>query len=130
MMSDLYQNTSESILNGLDDIRAELKAQSISIEIDAAAEYYIDFDFEQKIGKEKFLIFGDNYILVELFYLPIFLIKVHLPNFTKKSVTNLLTQSLEPVYAIFYQGGLVNRFCQKLRYYTKYVFRRKETDNS
>jgi tyrosine-protein phosphatase YwqE len=69
VMSDFYQNTSEIILNGLADIRAELKAQSISIEIDAAAEYYIDFDFEQKIGKEKFLIFGDNYILVELSFM-------------------------------------------------------------
>ena len=69
VMSDFYQNTSEIILNGLDDIRAELKAQSISIEIDTAAEYYIDFDFEQKIGKEKFLIFGDNYILVELSFI-------------------------------------------------------------
>ena len=69
VMSDFYQNTSETILNGLNDVRAELKAQAISIEIDAAAEYYIDFEFEQKIGKEKFLTFGDNYILVELSFM-------------------------------------------------------------
>lgn len=69
VMSDAYQNTSEIILNGLADVRAELKTQSINVEIDAAAEYYIDYDFEQKIGKEVFLTFGDNYILVELSFM-------------------------------------------------------------
>jgi protein-tyrosine phosphatase len=69
VMSDFYQNSSEKILKGLNDVRAELKAQNINIEIDAAAEYYIDFEFEQKIGKDKFLTFGDNYILVELSFM-------------------------------------------------------------
>jgi tyrosine-protein phosphatase YwqE len=69
VMSDFYQNTSETILSGLNKVRSELKAQSIPIEIEAAAEYYIDFEFEQKIGKEKFLTFGGNYILVELSFI-------------------------------------------------------------
>jgi tyrosine-protein phosphatase YwqE len=73
VMSDFYKNTAEIILKGLDDVRAELKKENINMEIDAAAEYYIDFDFEQKIGKEKFLTFGDNYILVELSFM-------HAPN--------------------------------------------------
>ena len=69
VMSDFYKNTPEIILGGLADVRAELKRQNINMEIAAAAEYYIDFDFEQKIGKEKFLTFGDNYILVELSFM-------------------------------------------------------------
>ena len=69
VMSDCFQNSSETILNGLADVRSELKIQNINIEIDAAAEYYIDYDFEQKIGKEKFLTFGDNYLLVELSFM-------------------------------------------------------------
>ena len=69
VMSDFYQNSSETILKGLSDVRAELKVQNINMEIEAAAEYYIDYEFEQKIGKEKFLIFGDNYILVELSFM-------------------------------------------------------------
>jgi len=69
VMSDFYQNSSETIFKGLADVREELKAQKINMEIDAAAEYYIDFEFEQKIGKEKFLTFGDNYILVELSFM-------------------------------------------------------------
>ena len=69
VMSDFYQNSSETILQGLADVRAELKVQNINMEIEAAAEYYIDYEFEQKIGKEKFLTFGDNYILVELSFM-------------------------------------------------------------
>jgi len=69
VMSDFYQNSSETILKGLADVRTELKVQNINMEIDAAAEYYLDFEFEQKIGKEKFLTFGNNYILVELSFM-------------------------------------------------------------
>ena len=69
VMSDFYKNSSDIILKGLTNIRSELKVQDINMEIEAAAEYYIDYDFEQKIGKEKFLTFGDNYILVELSFM-------------------------------------------------------------
>ncbi len=69
VMSDFYKNSSETILKGLADICSELKVQNINMEIEAAAEYYIDYDFEQKIGKEKFLTFGDDYILVELSFM-------------------------------------------------------------
>ena len=69
VMSDFYKNSSEIILAGLSAIRAELKAQRINMEIDAVAEYYLDYDFEQKIGKERFLVFGKNYLLVELSFL-------------------------------------------------------------
>ncbi len=66
IMSDCYKNTSQDILSGLEDVRKELNSQDIDIDVHAAAEYYIDFSFEQRIGKEKFLTFGSNYILVEL----------------------------------------------------------------
>ena len=69
VMSDFYKNSSEIILKGLADIRSELKLQNINMDIAAAAEYYIDYDFERKIGKETFLTFGDNYILVELSFM-------------------------------------------------------------
>ena len=69
VMSDFYQNSSETILKGLADVRRQLEVKNINMEIDAIAEYYIDYEFEQKIGKEKFLTFGDNYILVELSFM-------------------------------------------------------------
>jgi protein-tyrosine phosphatase len=66
VMSDFYQNDSTIILKGLKSLSDEIKNQSIDIELLAAAEYYVDFDFEAKISKEEFLTFGDNYILIEL----------------------------------------------------------------
>jgi tyrosine-protein phosphatase YwqE len=69
VMSDFYQNSSETILSGVDAVRKELKEKEIDMGFDAIAEYYIDYDFEQKIGKEQFLTFGDKYLLVELSFM-------------------------------------------------------------
>ena len=69
IMSDFYRNSPEIIRVGLEKLRHELKNQSIDIELNAAAEYYVDYDFEQKIGKEELLTFGDNYILIEFSFL-------------------------------------------------------------
>ena len=69
VMSDLYKNDSTTIISGLEKIRKRLKEESIDIEFEAAAEYYVDYDFEQRIGKENFLTFGDNYLLIEFSFL-------------------------------------------------------------
>lgn len=66
VMSDFYKNSSDIILKGRDTIRNELAVRNINMDFDAVAEYYLDYNFEQKIGQEKFLTFGDNYLLVEL----------------------------------------------------------------
>ena len=50
-------------------MQQEVKLHNINMQIEAAAEYYVDYEFEQKIGKEKFLTFGDNYILIELSFI-------------------------------------------------------------
>ncbi|MEE2954148.1 MAG: CpsB/CapC family capsule biosynthesis tyrosine phosphatase [Bacteroidota bacterium] len=69
IMSDFYFNTEETITNGLLRLREELEKQNIDIEIAAAAEYYIDYEFEKKLSKEKLLTFGDNYLLVEFSFI-------------------------------------------------------------
>jgi protein-tyrosine phosphatase len=66
VMGDTYRNTPEIILRGLDTVREALQANHIPIEINAAAEYYLDYDFEEKLKKGNLLTFGDNYVLVEL----------------------------------------------------------------
>ena len=48
VMSDYYRNTPEIILRGLDTVREAAMKKGLSIEIDAAAEYYLDFDLEEK----------------------------------------------------------------------------------
>lgn len=65
IMSDYYQNTPEIILSGLEKVRAALKQNSIPLQVDAAAEYYVDYEFEKKLNEEKLLTFGGNYLLFE-----------------------------------------------------------------
>jgi len=69
IMSDLYQNTPGIINSGLLKLKQELANQQIEIIIEAAAEYYVDYNFEQKIGIEKFMTFGKNNILIEFSFL-------------------------------------------------------------
>jgi tyrosine-protein phosphatase YwqE len=66
IMSDYYRNTPEIILGGLDLVRNSLAKSGSKMQIEAAAEYYIDFDFQEKIKEKKLLTFGDNYVLFEM----------------------------------------------------------------
>lgn len=64
---EMYANTPEIITKGLADVRAELTAQKIDIEISAAAEYFIDEHFTGELAAKKpLLAIKDNLILVEI----------------------------------------------------------------
>ncbi len=66
IMSEYYRNTPEIIKMGLSDLREAVKREGIEIEIDAAAEYYMDEIFLEKIKSgEELLTFGAKHILVE-----------------------------------------------------------------
>ena len=69
IMSDHFQNTPEIINNGLEIVRAAVIAENIPVQIEAAAEYYLDDGFMQKLENEKLLTFGDNFLLLEISYL-------------------------------------------------------------
>ena len=92
IMSDFYKNTPEIILSGLEKVREAIKDHNIDIEIDAAAEYYLDFDFDEKIGKEKLLTFGDNYVLFEVSFIS------EPPNMTS-CIFDLITNNYKPIMA-------------------------------
>src|SRR5215216_5372789 len=49
VMSDFFRNTSTIIKTGLEQVRVAAKAEGIHLEIDAAAEYYLDYDLEHKL---------------------------------------------------------------------------------
>lgn len=66
IMSDFYKNTPEIILPGKDQLVKVLKDNGISIEFEAAAEYYLDENLEAKIKSKNLLTLGDNYVLFEL----------------------------------------------------------------
>lgn len=66
IMSDTYRNGPENILPGLEKLRQTAKEHHIALEIDAAAEYYIDGDLESKIASKNILSFGKNHVLFEM----------------------------------------------------------------
>ncbi len=66
IMSEYYRNTPEIIGMGLEDLRKAAKSEGIAMQIEAAAEYYMDEIFLEKVkADEKMLTFGDGHILVE-----------------------------------------------------------------
>ncbi len=66
VMWDMYQNTRDNILTGLDKLREEVTARSIPVEIHAAAEYFLD-DYVVGLLKkgEPLLPISGNKVLVE-----------------------------------------------------------------
>lgn len=69
VMSDYFKNTSEIILDGIEKVRVAVKAEGIQIQIDAAAEYYVDEFFLTKMKNERLLALDDKYLLFELSYI-------------------------------------------------------------
>ncbi len=70
IMSDAYRNTPEIILGGLEKLREAVKREGIEIEIEAAAEYYLDEWFIKNLEKAELLPFGgeNRYLLFETSY--------------------------------------------------------------
>jgi tyrosine-protein phosphatase YwqE len=66
VMSDYYKNTPEIILGGLEKVREAAKHHGLTLEVEAAAEYNLDADFEEKINKKELLTFGGNHVLIEM----------------------------------------------------------------
>jgi len=69
IMGDFYRNTPEIILSGLENVRAALKQANIPIVVEAAAEYYLDFDLERKLDEGELLTFGNKNLLFEVSYM-------------------------------------------------------------
>ena len=92
ILTDGYRNTPEIILAGLEKVRVALKTEGIPVEVAAAAEYYIDFDFERKLENEELLTFGAKYLLFEVSYL-------YPPDNLYSIIFKLLTNGYKPVLA-------------------------------
>lgn len=69
VMWDCYKNTPDTILHGLADIRLAARNAGLSIQIDAAAEYFIDEHFVEMLSTgSPLLTLPGNRVLVELPY--------------------------------------------------------------
>lgn len=93
VMSDHYPNSDSDIIGKLGETKAFIKRHQLKIELEAAAEYYLDENLLARLSKqEKLLTFGDNYLLFEtsFFSKPVFL---------EEAVFNMNTQGYQPILA-------------------------------
>lgn len=91
-MADGYKNTPEIIGGGLEKLRAEVKRVGLDIEVDAAAEYYLDHELEKKVAEKRVLTFGDRLLLFELPFIGEPAILLHV-------IFQMQTQGYRPVLA-------------------------------
>lgn len=85
IMGDFYKNTPDGIREKLELLRSLVKQEGLTLELDCAAEYYLDEWFIAKLekqvellpfGKEKFLLFETSFINQPKFFNEaVFLIK-------------------------------------------------------
>src|SRR5688572_28385878 len=92
VMSDYYRNSKETILAGRDRLRQLASQHGLRLEIDAAAEYYLDDRFIDRIGKEKLLTLGYGYVLFEISY-------INPPENLQRVVFDLKVQAYKPLLA-------------------------------
>jgi tyrosine-protein phosphatase YwqE len=69
VLGDVYPNSSDTIREKLQEVKAELKEQGLDdVQISAAAEYMMDEQFSELLKKDDILVLKDNFILVEMSY--------------------------------------------------------------
>jgi len=93
IMSDFYKNTPEIIKAKLIEVKQAVLKANIPIEIEAAAEYYLDEHFYKLITEgEELLTFGDNYVLFETSF-------TVEPLILKEVIFKLNSAGYTPIYA-------------------------------
>lgn len=104
VMSDSYKNTPEIILGGLEKVREAIAKEGLKIKIEAAAEYYMDYEFEKKLREKNILSFGGDkkYLLWEMAF-------VNPPDNMNQAVFDMQTQGYKPVLAHVERYGFWQR---------------------
>ncbi|MEH0158231.1 CpsB/CapC family capsule biosynthesis tyrosine phosphatase [Limibacter armeniacum] len=93
IMMDFYQNTPEIIMKQLDLLREAALKKGIDIELEAAAEYYLDEGLIEKLeNEEPLLTFGNRYLLFEMSYM-------NPSKWLDKAVFMMQSQGYKPVLA-------------------------------
>lgn len=94
ILTDMYPNTPDTIIPRLEMVREAVAKAGIGVEIDAAAEYMIDLEFEKLVASgTQLLSFGPkNYVLVEMSYVAVS------PNL-EKVVFDLQMKGYKPIVA-------------------------------
>lgn len=93
ILAEVYPNSPVTILPKLELVRTALQENNIDIQVEAAAEYMVDLDFENQVVDGKpLLTFGKNLILIEMSY-------VAASNNIESVIFQLKLKGLQPVLA-------------------------------
>jgi tyrosine-protein phosphatase YwqE len=92
IMGDFYRNSPETILPKLEAVRKELADRKLDVIIEAAAEYYLDYEFEEKLENGNLLTFGGNKLLFELSF-------INAPESLDGSIFRMQAKGYQPVLA-------------------------------
>lgn len=93
VMSDYYPNSEQEIRSKLEETNELINKHQLGIELEAAAEYYLDENLMFKLSnKEKLLTFGNNYLLFETSFF-------NKPIFLEEAVFNMNTHGYQPILA-------------------------------
>lgn len=93
VMSDHYPNSKIDILTKLKTVQEAIRENNLKIVVEAAAEYYLDEVFIQKIdSSEELMTFGDNYVLFETSFF-------NKPAFLEDAIFKMNAQGYQPILA-------------------------------
>jgi protein-tyrosine phosphatase len=92
IMIDMYPNTQEKIAAGLADVRAALAAEGLTIELAAAAEYFIDETFIDRAFERPMLTITGKEVLVEFS-------SYTEPPMLKQALFKMVTSGYRPIIA-------------------------------
>ena len=68
VMADSYRNSTRTILEGLERLKAAAAEAGIGLELHAAAEYYLDEEFFHRLERGDLLTIGERWVLFETSY--------------------------------------------------------------
>lgn len=92
IMSDFYPNTSDKLREGFALLKNQLEKEKIKVELEVAAEYFLDEHFEKLLEQNDILTFGDNHVLIEMSFIE--------PNRNfHQIVFNLISKGYRPILA-------------------------------
>lgn len=92
ILQDYYPNTPENIKQKLYELKEKLKENHLSIELDAAAEYFLDEFLLEKINDNNFLLINDKYILFEMSFM-------NESPYLKEFIFNMKSRGITPILA-------------------------------
>lgn len=108
IMADYYRNSPDRINRSLDVLRNALSENNIQLEVEAAAEYYLDETFTVRIANKELMTFGNNNVLFELSY-------INMPKNIDETIKSLKDAGYNPVLAhperySYFHAGIENYF--------------------